>query len=591
MLLLFRHSSLLLVAALAAIVTACSNDDSPADKTMRADGKVPVRLRLSVAGEDRASSALTRAPWVDTNATDDEMMNVWTVVAVHAEDDTESPKRFEAGDIAFIHASMPEAANREIDDFVYLYPGKYDFYNFANIEPGVVTMQILGIGDTEYYLTPVNADGTLGERIGFPYGFFSKLGEDYTGTLDKNGVYSLTFPSGIKIKLHDISGDSDRGVAGTTVTINGNGFDPNVFDPENNKDNGFQSKGIPMSNYQQLTVTEGNTFDLIVVRMLAKVEVQVYNDGDSDATIESISLTDITANGDYNLKLLPRWTTTTGKDSMSVTQHKDLQPNLGSGATKGNMTYELTTDNEVAATGHKSTGDGQTPVTFKFYVNESVAPIDNASATTGNGTGLFYLSLGIKTKKTGTGEDEVYTDVVYTHALINQSGGTENGYDDGAWHYIARNDYRVIPVILSDWLFRVEPLAFVPIAGYPAVMLSSDAQKATFSTGGMIALQPFVKKRTDATWRDFDDPEVELVSIHWTNNDGDDQSDDGKIIKTAFAYDPYTKCIIGELNNNLSADLYKADLYKTAVTITVKLGPSTGPQYTYSFTCDVILDK
>jgi len=599
MLLLFRHSSLLLVAALAAIVTACSNDDSPADKTMRADGKVPVKLHISVVGNDTD----TRAPeegWVDNNATDDEMMNVWTVVAVHAEDDTESPKRFEAGDIAFIHASIPEPDKREIDDFVYLYPGKYDFYNFANMEPGYVTMQILGIGDTERYLTPVNDDGTLGTRVDFPYGFFSKLGAGFEGTLDIHGVYSLTPPPGMNIKLHDISGDTDSGVAGTTVTINGNGFDPNNFDPDNHTHNGFDSKGIPMSNYQQLTIREGTSVDLIVVRMLAKIEVQVFNNGDNDATIESISLTDITANGDDNLKLLPNYGTSPDYPNDMDFHHKDLQPNLSKYATKGNMTYKPTTGKLVAHEGHKWTDETkEEPVTFTFYVNESVAPIDNTSATTGNGSGLFYLSLGIKT---GAGED-----VVYTHALIDQQGSTSA--DNNAWHYIARNDYRVIPVILSDWLFRVEPLAFVPIAGYPAVMLSSDAQKATFKTGGLIALQPFVKKRTDANWRDFSDPEVTYstvvmdsedntkvdeeaswnASITWTNTDGTKVSGKDEIIKSPFVYDKATRCFIGELNNDLSADLYKADLYKTAVTITVKLG--TDPQYTYSFTCDVILDK
>ena len=34
---------------------------------------------------------------------------------------------------------------------------------------------------------------------------------------------------------------------------------------------------------------------------------------------------------------------------------------------------------------------------------------------------------------------------------------------------------------------------FKGYAGYPATLLSSDALTATFNTGGMIALQPFVK--------------------------------------------------------------------------------------------------
>ena len=553
-------------------MVACSSDDEAASVEQRPDGKVPVRLHLRVAGEGDGSHFNTRAPWKDANATDDEMMNVWTVIAVHAEDDTETPKRFETGDIAFIHASIPAADKREIDDLVYLEPGKYDFYNFANFEPGVVT-GILGIPDTERFLTPVNSNGAPSATVEFPYlDFFSDFGAGYTGPLDIYGVYSLTWgnTSDLKIKLHDYYTDGDNsgdtGVASTSVQVNGNGFDPTA------SDNGFQSKGIPMSNYQQITVTGEEDVDLIVVRMMAKIELQIQNTGSNPVTITTASLTDITDNTegttDSNIMLLPKYTNPASANTMNNV-HKDIRPNLYKDATKGNFTHNV----------DKTIAEGATE-TVIFYVNESEHPINNTSATIGNGTGLFYLTLGIKT---GNGQE-----VVYSHALINQKGST--AADNDAWDYIARNDYRVIPVVLTDWLFRVEPLAFVPIAGYPPVTLSSDAQKATFSTGGMIALQPFVKKRTDATWRDFSDPEVELLSITWTNSDDTETessiSGDGKIIKTAFAYDPISHCIIGELNNSKSGGPHK-----TAVTITVKLGPSTGPQYTYSFTCDVILDK
>ena len=178
------------------------------------------------------------------------------------------------------------------------------------------------------------------------------------------------------------------------------------------------------------------------------------------------------------------------------------------------------------------------------------------------------MTLGIKT---GSG-----TDVVYSHALISDTDAKE-------WGYIARNDYRQIPIVLTDWVFRIEPLAFVPIAGYPATMLSSDAQSATFGTGGIIALQPFVKKRTDAFWLDFSDPDVTFVDIHWKNSDGTDVSGAGKIVKTAFSYDDTNKCIIGEMNQ---AKVSTSHDTKTAITVTVKLGPS-GSQFTYSFTCDV----
>lgn len=352
---------------------------------------------------------------------------------------------------------------------------------------------------------------------------------------------------------------ADATVAAAKATINGNGFVPSA------------TNGIPMSNKQTLTVPASGsiTKDLIVVRMLAKIEVQVYNEGASDVVVNTIALTDVTANAANNLMLLPNYGTTPDYPDDMAAHHMDIQPNLSSWATRDNLIF-VPAGEATARTIPANTTT--TPVTFTFYVNESIAP--------DNGSGLFYLSFGFD------GQTE------YHHALINQKGSTTN--DDDAWHYIARNDYRVIPVHLTDWLFRIEPLAFVPIGGYPAVTVSSDAHHATFSTGGMIALQPFVKKRGDDTWRDFDNSEVEFISLSWKNSDGDNKavynSDGtekdgaGKIVKTAFAYDPVTKSIIGELNSAITTP----GTYKTAVTFTVKVGPAN-KQYTYSFTCDVNL--
>ena len=151
------------------------------------------------------------------------------------------------------------------------------------------------------------------------------------------------------------------------------------------------------------------------------------------------------------------------------------------------------------------------------------------------------------------------------------------------FNVIRRNDWIHIPIYIADWIFRVEPLAFVPIAGYPAVTVSSDALTTTFSTGGLIALKPFAQKNNDGTWRDFSDPEVTFVSLSWKNSDGTDVFGSGKIVKTAFTYDPVNHCVVGELNNTLSPGTYK-----TTLTINVKLGPS-GSEQDYSFTCNVIL--
>ena len=71
---LFRYTSLILLAAMTVVMAACSSDDDAVGAEQRADGKVPVRIRLHVAGQCGDTQTSTRAPWQDDNATDDEMM-------------------------------------------------------------------------------------------------------------------------------------------------------------------------------------------------------------------------------------------------------------------------------------------------------------------------------------------------------------------------------------------------------------------------------------------------------------------------------------------------------------------------------------
>lgn len=522
------------------LLTACQDNDSAeqGNTTPDADGKVAVRLHLRVAGQDSAPSINTRADWSDPNATDDEMMNVWTIVAVY--NDASNTDTY--GKIAFIHASVPEEGNREIDDLAYLRPGKYVFFSFANMEPGYVTMNYLGIGDTEYSFTPVDANGNLGTPIPYISNFFGDDGQAST----THDVYQLTWDPELTIDPNDYDD--------TTVGVNGNGFDPTAAD------NGFESKGIPMSNVQEIEISGESEVELIVVRMMAKIEVQLYNESGEDIVVKSATLSDVTQNEDGNIKFLP---TLTYNDDMNY-HHKDIQPGVDPEASVAGFTYTPTTAETVPA--HYGYDENKTNPTHKltFYVNECATPK--------NVSGLFFLTLEMQ--RGGNS-------VEYRHALINQKGNTST--DDDAWDYIARNDYRIIPVILTDWQFRIEPIAFVPIAGYPATTLSSDALTATFSTGGIIALQPYVKKNTDTTWLDFSNPEVEVISISWKNSDGTNVSGDNKIVKTGFAYDNANHCIIGELNQ-----AKVGTNSGTSITVNVKLGPS-GSQYTYSFTCNVIL--
>ena len=225
----------------------------------------------------------------------------------------------------------------------------------------------------------------------------------------------------------------------------------------------------------------------------------------------------------------------------------------------GKVKYEPSTELTLNASG----GTGN----LFFYVNET----DASFTTTEN-----QLSIRLKIQRGSHAEELRYG--MTTPYIDGTTGG--NGFN-----VIRRNDWIHIPIHLTDWQFRVEPLAFVPIGGYPATMLSSDALTATFSTGGYIILQPFAQKNNDGTWRDFTDKEVTFVSLTWKNSDGTNVSGTGKIFETAPTYDAASGRILGVLNNSLAAGTYK-----TSVTVNVKLGPS-GSQYDYAFTFNVVLQK
>lgn len=541
-----------MLAAVTVVMAACSSDEvteQGEEEQTTTDGKVPVRLHLRMAGQDGVQSQKTRV-WEDTpNATDDEMMNMWVVIGVRADDPNTSDD--EEGEVQFVHASIPEPGNREIDDLVLLEPGRYKFYSFANID-----LSWLGGEGIITYNKFANLVGSS-NQVELPMYFIKGNNTTSDLTYPQPGeIYNINIGEECYINYHDIYEEYDFGISTKTIKIDGNGFDPTRYDPDNYIDNGFGSKGIPMSNVQEKIVTGNNdNFDLIVIRMLAKVEVQITNSSGANVTVKSLSLSDVTKNSsdnsDYdNLKLLPNLTA--GANTMNYV-HKDIKPNLGKDAKQDGYTYTVNKTINADAT-----------ETVTFYVNESAKP-NNASE-------LFFLTIGMKY---GDGEVE------YHHALINQKGSTTT--DDDAWDYIARNDYRKIPIVLTDWQFRVEPLAFAPIAGYPAKTLSSDALTATFSTGGPIILQPFVKKKDDANWRDFFDSEVTFVSVSWKNSNGTDVSGEGKILEMPLEYDPINRCITGVLNNNLTNGTYK-----TSVTVNVKLGPS-GNQYSYSYTFNIVL--
>ena len=323
---------------------------------------------------------------------------------------------------------------------------------------------------------------------------------------------------------------------GTTTKVNNQSEHPARYNGENG------NRTEPFKTDYEYNLNSATTAGVFYVK------IYIYN---LDATKE-YAFSDVVITGDVK--------STDGSTGVGITLPAAALTDVGPVAYTPSTALELN-----AGEGYDATTN-PTKKLF-FYVNET-----DASYTTINN----QFSLRFKIQR-GDGPEEEIRYGMTTPYIDGLIGG--NGFN-----VIRRNDWIHIPIHITDWQLRIEPLAFVPIAGYPATMLSSDGLNATFSTGGMIALQPFTKKYTDSTWRDFGDSEVTFVSITWKNSNGTDVSGDGKIVKTAFAYDYVTKCIIGELNQ-----AKVGSNAKTTFTVNVDLGKSPDPVYHYSFTFNVIL--
>ena len=258
-----------------------------------------------------------------------------------------------------------------------------------------------------------------------------------------------------------------------TFTVNGNGFTPSA------------TNGIPMSNKQPLTISAGDTEkDLIVIRMLAKMKVSIKNETGADATVQSLTISDITTNADNNLKLLP--SLTTGAGTMEAV-HGDIQPNLNPQAAVADFTVNV----------NKTIANDDTE-TVTFYINESATPT--------NPDGLFYLTLKMN-------------DTDYRYALIN-SQSTDATQDNYKWNYIARNDYRVVPIVIDDYKLELIPYDFPAIAVYPASVreIETDLYEMTFHDYGHFHLLPKVTKvGSPSTVVDFSSDATPSGTV-WTLN-------------------------------------------------------------------------
>lgn len=396
--------ALAFVAALS-LLTACSSDDAAqggGEPVAPNDGKVQVRLRVSQAGSN------TMRGITDGNASAVELMNLWTVVIVNSSDE-----------VVEIQSCRPSSDNAEIDDVTNLTPGTYRFYSFANI--GATALE--GLLELPSGSVPVVATGTTDVISS------KTLGDGTGGTVTDLGH---VYPTG----SNNVPPTGGTIVDNITSTITGNNFNPTAAN------NGFGEKGIPMSNVQTYDIKSSGSYDLIVVRMMAKIELQIKNSTGTSVTVKSATLSNVTKNSTGNLKLLPSLSDA-GHDVMTIPTHGDIQPNLGT-AVQEDLTIAINKDIADDATENVT-----------FYVNECGTP--------NNPEGLFYLTLEMD--NSGTSE--------YRYALIDQTG--ETTADNNKWAYIARNDYRIIPIELDDLKFEIIPYDFPAIGVYPVSVKEVDA--------------------------------------------------------------------------------------------------------------------
>ena len=143
--------------------------------------------------------------------------------------------------------------------------------------------------------------------------------------------------------------------------------------------------------------------------------------------------------------------------------------------------------------------------TFFLYVNET-----NSTATATKN----QYSIRILVKRHRADGDAGVEEMRYGFTVNSQTSGsawktgTTNGFD-----YIRRNDWIKIPIMLTDWTFRIEALPFPPIAGFQTRVLSADALSIAFNSGGYIFLRPMFRNNNDpeGVWRGFDDSDVTFV--------------------------------------------------------------------------------
>lgn len=282
----------------------------------------------------------------------------------------------------------------------------------------------------------------------------------------------------------------------------------------------FQN-GYPMSNKQVVNITHNQqVINLEVIRMVAKVQLSITNATDHAINLKSITLSDVTLNGNQNIKLLP--------NVDSANKLKGV--NLADGVAKGTITL-------TAAENDGITIEARAKQTACFYMNESL--VDKGED---GGNRYFILSLTTVDATTGTTSNHRY-------AMLS-------------WNEIQRNDYLKIPIKLEDYQIRWKVEAFSPIGVLPKVKDDGENLSLDFGYYGEFHIKPEVIKlsRTGSQtlpvsqWQMGTDA---TGSDGWKLQEQNPQGADGvNIFDCSPAWVPSAYRLEGEMGNRTGSAIY-----------------------------------
>ena len=283
----------------------------------------------------------------------------------------------------------------------------------------------------------------------------------------------------------------------------------------------FQN-GYPMSNKQEVNITTTNqqVINLEVIRMVAKVQLSITNATDHDIVLKSITLSDVTLNGNRNIKLLP--------NVDSANKLKGV--NLADGVAKGTITL-------TAAENNGMTIEARAKQTACFYMNESL--VDKGED---GGNRYFILSLTTVDATTGTTSNHRY-------AMLS-------------WNEIRRNDYLKIPIKLEDYQIRWKVEAFSPIGVLPKVKDDGEKLSLDFGYYGEFHIKPEVIKlsRTGSQTLSVSEWQMgtdETGSDGWKLQEQTPKGADGvNIFDRSPAWIPSAYRLEGEMGNRTGSAIY-----------------------------------